>query len=210
MFAVALAWATRRMDRDEGTAREARGLGWVASGLALLATLRWAVQGLGGGFDPAAPGLPFLRAAFAEGALAAAVWGLLAGVRDRLTRLLAFGGLQATANLTLAVEAGLCVHALRPGTPFRPEGRGPAVAMSLGWSLAGAFPWRRGLALKGSPRRALLTAGYLWMGLASAKLLLFDLATASTPLRALAFLGVGAIGMAAHILARRAAPEDGA
>ena len=59
------------------------------------------------------------------------------------------------------------------------------------------------------PRRALLLAGYGWMGLASVKLLLSDLDRADAPLRALAFLGVGGIGMAAAILAnrqRKAAP----
>jgi hypothetical protein len=41
------------------------------------------------------------------------------------------------------------------------------------------------------------------MGLASCKLMVSDLAGADTPLRALAFLGVGGIGMAAAILANR-------
>ena len=45
--------------------------------------------------------------------------------------------------------------------------------------------------------------GYGWMGLASFKLIASDLDRADTPLRALAFLGVGGIGMAAAILANR-------
>ena len=45
--------------------------------------------------------------------------------------------------------------------------------------------------------------GYAWMGVASFKLVASDLDRADTPLRALAFLGVGGIGMAAAILANR-------
>ncbi|HEX9009080.1 MAG TPA: hypothetical protein VF804_01845, partial [Holophagaceae bacterium] len=60
----------------------------------------------------------------------------------------------------------------------------------------------------GEARRAWMGAGYAWMGVAAAKLLLSDLATADTPLRAVAFLGVGAIGMAAAVLARRSHPEE--
>jgi hypothetical protein len=41
------------------------------------------------------------------------------------------------------------------------------------------------------------------MGVASLKLIASDLDRADTPLRALAFLGVGGIGMAAAILANR-------
>jgi hypothetical protein len=48
-----------------------------------------------------------------------------------------------------------------------------------------------------------MAAGYAWMGVASFKLIASDLDRADTPLRALAFLGVGGIGMAAAILANR-------
>jgi uncharacterized membrane protein len=53
-----------------------------------------------------------------------------------------------------------------------------------------------------------MIAGYVWMGLASLKLIAADLANANTPLRALAFLGVGGIGMAAAILANRQHREE--
>jgi uncharacterized membrane protein len=66
----------------------------------------------------------------------------------------------------------------------------------------------RGLDQRDEARRALMMAGYVWMGLASLKLMVFDLDRATTPLRALAFLGVGGIGMAAAILANRARKRE--
>jgi len=75
--------------------------------------------------------------------------------------------------------------------------------MTLVWALSGAWQWMRGLGQRDEGGRALMIAGYAWMGLASFKLIVSDLDHADTPLRALAFLGVGAIGMAAAILANR-------
>jgi hypothetical protein len=75
--------------------------------------------------------------------------------------------------------------------------------MTLVWALSGAWQWMRGLGQQAQVRRAFMFAGYAWMGLASLKLIASDLDRADTPLRALAFLGVGAIGMAAAILANR-------
>jgi uncharacterized membrane protein len=75
--------------------------------------------------------------------------------------------------------------------------------MTLVWALSGAWQWMCGLGQRDGARRALMIAGYVWMGLASFKLIVADLAGADTPLRALAFLGVGGIGMAAAILANR-------
>jgi uncharacterized membrane protein len=80
--------------------------------------------------------------------------------------------------------------------------------MTLVWALSGAWQWMRGLGLRDEARRALMIAGYAWMGIASFKLIAADLDQADTPLRALAFLGVGAIGMAAAILANRKRPGE--
>jgi hypothetical protein len=207
-FAVALAWAAHR--RDGAGSEEAAALRWLALGVALLATGRWAFHGLDGAFEPWRAGLPFLRSAFAEGALAAAAWGLLVRDREGLARLLAFLALQVTANVTLAVEAARLVHWLQAPDPRQAvwaATRAASIALTLVWALSGAWQWMRGLGLEGAPRRALLGAGYAWMGIAALKLLLADLATADTPLRALAFLGVGAIGMTAATLARRHRPE---
>jgi uncharacterized membrane protein len=80
--------------------------------------------------------------------------------------------------------------------------------MTLVWALSGAVQWMLGLGRKDAARRPLMIAGYVWMGLASFKLIVADLDNASTPLRALAFLGVGGIGMVAAILANRKQPEE--
>jgi uncharacterized membrane protein len=66
----------------------------------------------------------------------------------------------------------------------------------------------RGLRRTDGSQKALRIAGYVWMGVASCKLIVADLDRADTPLRALAFLGVGGIGMAAAILANRRRQED--
>jgi len=207
-FALALAWAAHR--GGEAGSEEAAALRRLALGMALLATGRWAFHGLDGAFEPWRAGLPFLRAAFAEGVLAAAAWGLLVRDRDGLARLLAFLALQVTANVTLAVEAARLVHWLQAPDPQQvawTASRAASIALTLVWALSGAWQWMRGLSLEDGPRKALLGAGYAWMGIAALKLLLADLATADTPLRALAFLGVGAIGMTAATLARRHHPE---
>lgn len=207
-FALALAWAAHR--GDQTGSEEGAALRWLATSMALLATLRWAFHGLDGGFEPWRGGLPFFRAAFAEGILAAGAWSLLVRNREGLTRLLAFFALQATANVTLAVEAARLVHWLQVPDPNRvawAASRAASITLTLAWALSGAWQWMRGLGLDGAVRKALLAAGYAWMGIAALKLLLWDLASADTPLRALAFLGVGAIGMTAATLARRHHPE---
>jgi len=207
-FALALAWAAQRT--GEEVSEEAAGLRWLALGMALLASARWAFHGLDGAFDPAHAGLPFLRAAFAEGLLAALAWFLLT-CRGGRQGLLAFLALQVTANVTLAVEAARLVQWLQaPDARLVPWGssRAASITLTLVWALSGAWQWMRGLGHEGDARRALLAAGYAWMGIAALKLLLADLASADTPLRALAFLGVGAIGMTAAILARRHHPEE--
>ena len=208
VFALTLAWAARRAEVAGAPGASAHGLRWLALGLALLATLRWAVHGLDGAFDPWGLGAPFVRSLFAEGLLAAGAWALLLTLRDRRLRLVSFLALQVTANLTLALEAARLVRWLQA-----PEGgphgwsasRGPSITLTLIWALSGAWQWMQGLRRWEDGRKALRVAGYTWMGIAAAKLLLVDLATADTPLRALAFLGVGAIGMGAALLARKRA-----
>ncbi len=198
LFALLLAWAARRAEAADPPGPEARGLRAMALALALLASLRWLFHGLTGAFDPGSPGMPVLRAACAEGFLGAGAWALLAGRGGGRTRLPAFLALQVMANLSVAVEVAKGVQALSPA-------RGPAIAFTLVWALSGAAQWMAGLRREGSERRALLAAGYAWMGIAAAKLLLVDLAHADTPLRALVFLGAGGIGMGAALLARKRA-----
>ena len=208
-FALGLAWASLRAEEGD-FAEEAAALRWLAAGLALLTTLRWAFHGLDGYFAHGGAPAPFLNTAFAEGALAAAAWWMLTR-RGGALGLIAFLALEVTANVTLALEAARAVQWFQ--TP-RPLGWGPSraasIAMTLVWALSGAWQWMRGLGQREGARTALLAAGYGWMGIASIKLIAADLDHADTPLRALAFLGVGAIGMAAAILAQRHHPEGNA
>ena len=203
VFALGLAWASLKAE-DSDFAEEAMALRWLAAALALLTTLRWAFHGLDG-FYFRGGGLmtPFLNSAFAEGALAAAAWWMLTR-RGGPLGLISFLALEVTANVTLAFEAARLVQVLQ--TPVH-LGYGPSraasITMTLVWALSGAWQWMRGLGQRDEARRAFMIAGYAWMGLASLKLIASDLDQADTPLRALAFLGVGGIGMAAAILANR-------
>jgi len=203
VFALGLAWASLKAE-DSDFAEEATALRWLAAALALLTTLRWAFHGLDG-FYFRSGGLmtPFLNSAFAEGALAAAAWWLLTRRGGPLC-VISFLALEVTANVTLAFEAARLVQVLQ--TPVH-LGYGPSraasITMTLVWALSGAWQWMRGLGQRDEARRAFMIAGYAWMGLASLKLIASDLDQADTPLRALAFLGVGGIGMAAAILANR-------
>lgn len=206
VFALGLAWASRKAEAGEFE-QEATALRWLAAGMALLTTFRWAFHGLDSLFFRSGAPTPFLHSAFVEGALAAAAWFLLTR-RGGPLGVVSFLALEVTANVTLAFEAARLVQWLQSPAP---AGWGPSraasIAMTLVWALSGAWQWMRGLGERDAARRALLAAGYAWMGIASFKLIASDLDRADTPLRALAFLGVGAIGMAAAILAHRHHPE---
>jgi hypothetical protein len=202
VFALGLAGAS--LKAEEGAfSEEARALRWLAAAMALLTTLRWAFHSLDGfSFSGGAP-TPFLNAAFAEGALASAAWFLLAR-RGGPLGLIAFLALEVTANVTLAFEGARLVQWIqRPIHLGYGPSRTASVAMTLVWALSGAWQWMRGLGQHDEARRALMIAGYAWMGIASFKLIASDLDRADTPLRALAFLSVGGIGMAAAVLANR-------
>jgi len=206
-FALGLAWASLKAE-DSAFAEEAATLRWLAAALALATTLRWAFHGLDGLFFRSHTVTPFLNSAFAEGALAAGAWWLLAR-RGGPLGLISFMALQVTANVTLAFEAARVVQWFQGPTGLvHGPSRAASIAMTLVWALSGAWQWMRGLGQRDEARRALMIAGYAWMGLASFKLIASDLDRADTPLRALAFLGVGAIGMAAAILANRKRPGD--
>ena len=205
-FALGLAWASLQAEAS-AFAEEATALRWLAAALALLATLRWAFHGLEGIFSFGGAPTPFLNAAFAEGVLASVAWWMLTR-RGGPLGVLAFLALEVTANVTLAFEAARLVQWTQGAGP-RAYGfsRPASIAMTLVWALSGAWQWMRGLGQRDAARLAFLIAGYAWMGLASLKLIASDLDRADTPLRALAFLGVGGIGMAAAILANRKRPR---
>jgi hypothetical protein len=210
-FALGLAWASLKAEAS-AFAEEAAALRWLAAALALVTTLRWAFHG----FDSIAfhshTLTPFFNTVCAEGALAAVAWFLLTR-RGGALGVIAFLALEITANVTLAFEAARLVQWFQAPSHLGYVGyvgyerygpsRAASIAMTLVWALSGAWQWMRGLGQRDGARRALMVAGYVWMGVASFKLIVSDLAGADTPLRALAFLGVGGIGMAAAILANR-------
>ncbi|GLH73596.1 hypothetical protein GETHLI_20980 [Geothrix limicola] len=201
-FALGLAWVSLKAE-DSHFAEEASALRWLAAALALLTTLRWAFHGFDSFSFNDASLTPFLNASFAEGALASVAWWLLTRRSGPLS-LLSFLALELTANLSLAFEAARLVHHLQtPAHLGYGPSRAASITLTLVWALSGACQWMLGLGGRDAARRALMIAGYVWMGAASFKLIALDLDHADTPLRALAFLGVGGIGMAAAILANR-------
>ncbi|WP_243385025.1 DUF2339 domain-containing protein [Geothrix alkalitolerans] len=122
VFALGLAWASRKAEEGEFT-QEATALRWLAAGMALLTTLRWAFHGLDSLFFHGSGTVPFLHASFVEGALASAAWFLLTR-RGGPLGVVSFLALEVTANVTLAFEAARLVQWLQ--TPPRPPGAPPA------------------------------------------------------------------------------------
>jgi hypothetical protein len=201
LFSIGLAWSVGAAEeRPEWDEQSVRTLTWMAFGMAIAVTLRW----IGHGFDvwdfSYTPGsrlagmLPFFNSRFAEGLFAAVAWGLLAR-RQGFTRIFGFLGLEFVGGVTLAVEVA---HLIRwfGGSPHA-----ASVAITLIWAALGALQWLRGLSESDrSLRRALAGAGYTWLGIASLKLMSMDLDRADVPTKALAFLGVGAVIIAAALV----------
>jgi hypothetical protein len=209
VFAVSLAWAAVAAERRP-LVTEVQTLRRLAAALALLTTIRVLLHGFDG--EPLASSrfIPIVNSRFAEGALASIAWYLLALRRKGQLAVASFIGLEIVANLTVAAEAARIVDWLRPPLEFGAgSSRAASVVMTLVWALSGAAQWMRGLPQRTSLERGLLAWGYVWMAISGLKLIGADLDQADTPLRALAFLGVGAIGMAAAVLAsRRRASES--
>lgn len=234
-FALGLAWAAGKADTlAEWDAAERANLRRLAFGMALLASLRWAIaseslwNATSYGWSAASPA-PLLHAGCAAGLMAVGAWALLARTPGA-PGVLAFLAFEVMGPLVLALEAALLVRWLGEGP------RAASIALTLVFALAGVAQWLSGLRLGapmqgtgparpshgvhegdaegawrpgGPPRpglvgRALGVAGLVWMGLASAKLLVADMARADTALRTLAFLAVGALLMGAALLSQRA------
>jgi hypothetical protein len=202
LFALFLAWAVGEAEaRAEWDESEVRVLVWMALGMALVATLRWVahgvdVWGFGYGYGRAVL-TPFLNSRFAEGLLTALAWGLLAR-RAGFTRVLGILGFEIVGVLTLSLELAHLVSWMGGSH------RSASVVLTLCWAMIGAFQWLRSLSEEQPVlRTALAAAGYAWLGLASLKLISIDLEHADTPMRALAFLGVGTVILAAALVGNR-------
>ena len=225
-FALGLAWAAGRAEAlEEWEESEISSLRRLAFGMAVLAFIRWLVGSVDlwehtFSYYRAASGTPLLNGVFAEGLLVSAAWFMLAR-RKGVLGLLAFVALEITANLTLALEAARVVRAVQAsGLPAYSDyggyylaSRGASVAVTLVWTLSGALQWLRSFAMEDhNIRRALAVGGYVWLAIASLKLLSVDTSHANTGIRALAFLAVGGIFLGVAILANRMKrrPEEAA
>ncbi|MBL0211231.1 MAG: DUF2339 domain-containing protein [Holophagaceae bacterium] len=219
-FALGLAWAAGRAEgMEDWEESEIASLRRLAFGMAVLASIRWLV----GSVDVwehtfsyrysgnLASGMPVLNGVFAEGLLVSAAWLLMARRKGAMA-VLAFLALEFTANLTLALEAARIVHAVQAsGLPTYAdyggrylETRGASIAVTLVWALSGAMQWLRSFAAEDQGvRRALAVGGYVWLAIASLKLLGVDTSQASAGVRALAFLAVGGIFLTVALLANK-------
>jgi hypothetical protein len=191
--------------------------------MAVLASIRWFVGSVevwehAFSYYRASTETPVLNGVFTEGVLVSAAWLLMAR-RKGAMGVIAFIALEITANLTLALEAARIVHAVQSsglaasteyGRQYL-ETRGASVAVTLVWALSGALQWLRSFAAKDSgARRALAVGGYVWLAIASLKLLSVDTSHANFGMRALAFLAVGGIFLAVALLANymKRRPEE--
>lgn len=202
VFAVTLAWFSGTATRQRFVA-DAAMLRLLAAGMATLTTLQWSLNGTFG-FSVAGGGLPFANPSFAAGALAAAAWLLLVRVEHLPLAPFAFAAFEYAANLTAGFEGARTLQWLNPPLELSAgPSRAASIVITLVWAVSGAAQWMWGLPQQTRQQRAVILAGYAWMALSGFKLIASDLDRADTPLRALAFLGVGGIGMLAAILANR-------
>jgi hypothetical protein len=216
-FALLLALAVAKADDlPDWESEEKRNLTILAVGMASLASLRWLVVSVEAWehtrrrlhWDPSLPTpeapAPFFNSLFALGLLGSLAWGLMAR-RGGPLGALGFLGVQVLGVLTLASE--LAYAAVKAG--FEP--RTASIVVTLVWALAGAGQWLRSLSLEDrGPRLAFAIAGYAWLGLASFKLIVFDLASSDLALKAAVFLGVGLIFLAAALVGSRARRKEDA
>lgn len=199
LFALALAYASDKMEETpDWTEEERANLRRLALGLVILASLRWLFTlehtfGL-----PGAARTPFLNASFALAATATGAWLLLARRSDRLAAL-GFLAAQVMGNLGAAFE----IEALARQLGATPHSA--SVTLTVAFAVSGALQWLSSLRVAESQlRRGLTAAGYTWLAIASGKLIFVDLAQADLAARALAFLAVGGIFLAAALVGARA------
>ena len=201
VFALGCAWAASR-NASAQAGDERRAFTTLALGFATIASLHWLTPAhwfLSSYSDGAAEGanwLPFINPFFVEGLLATAAWALL--IRVKKIAPLAFFGGQIVGALLFSREIAGMVYLASEST------RAGSISSTLVFAFVGAAQWIASLRMEKSQRQSALTiAGYAWLGVAAVKLLVHDLADADTPLRAIVFLGVGAIFLAAAVLGHR-------
>jgi|GEM_PF-438387 len=213
VFALGLSWAAGHAERVVAwDAEETANLRRLAFGMAVLASLRVFISAV----DPwqavssttwwPLP-TPFLHESFAVGILTATAWGLQIrpGATGGFTGIVAFTALQLIATLTIALELALLGRTLSVSVD------GAAVIVTMVLALSGAVQWLVGLRRTDAVGKGLVLAGYAWLAIASFKLITSDLARADLAVRAVVFLVVGAIFLAAAVggsrIRRSAKPE---
>ncbi len=202
---LALCFAVAATLAEEGEGPKPLHLQLLALGFAMLASLRW----IAADWDLWGDVLlhdgiwtPFFNAAFATGLLATFAWALLA--RKGALRILGFLGAEGMAHLVLPLEIAYAFH--RGGASWHEAD----LAFTFFWALSGAAHWLLGLKREGAEGKALLIAGYVWLGFAAFKLIVVDLSGAGMGWRALAFLLVGAIFLGVALLGQRLRAKESA
>jgi len=200
LFALGLAWAVGYTEQHPDWGEEdVFAMRLLAIGMALLATGTWCFHLADSYvFESAHASLPFANRHFLEGLLAALAWLLMIRDSVRASKLLGFLGVQIVGAVTLACELAQLVRYAGGSN------RAAAIVVTVVWTLLGAGQWLRSLTLEAEDsRRAIAIAGYVWLAVASFKLIVLDLASVDTLLRALAFLAVGAVFLAAALIANQ-------
>ncbi|MCF3648845.1 DUF2339 domain-containing protein [Synoicihabitans lomoniglobus] len=147
---------------------------------------------------------PFLNTTWLGGVIVAAAWWQLGGAsQDPSARRVGWFIAQVIFVHGLAMEwVGRQSAHLWPDMPMA------ALLGTLTYALAGLGQWYAGVRTSDASRaRPLRIAGYVWLGLAVAKLFFIDLDRASTESRAIAALILGGLFIAAALLVDRLRPE---
>jgi uncharacterized membrane protein len=170
---------------------------WLAAGIAAVsASVRWMIV-IDVGLKTALT--PLLNPDFAGAVLTAAAWAVLALSRTGTLRY----ACAAAAELVLVNAIAFEWMGRRPVVEWDTFSIATLLA-TLTYALAGIGQWYAGMHHANNPLgRPLRIAGYAWLTLAALKLLLGDLAHASTEWKAVATLGIGALLIVAALLANR-------
>ncbi|HEY0966474.1 MAG TPA: DUF2339 domain-containing protein [Opitutaceae bacterium] len=170
---------------------------WLAAAIAAVsASVRWMIV-VDIGLSPGT--LPLLNPDFVGAVLTAGAWTVLALTRTGTLRY----GSAAAAQLILVNALAFEWMGRRPVTEWDTFSIATLLA-TLTYALAGIGQWYAGMHRAQTPLgRPLRIAGYVWLAVAALKLLLGDLAHASTEWKAVATLGIGALLIVAALLANR-------
>jgi uncharacterized membrane protein len=195
---AAAAWAGARSGRPEAGALQI-----VTALAATLATVGWMFTV----FDQPTSGAAVFNREFVSGVSLALSWSLLSQIPGPF-RMVSFCVMQFVAVNNVAWELARCVPPVEVGGLRLALGQ---LLATLVYAVTGAAAWFRGVARRSDSGLAAAArmCGYAWLGWATLKLLVRDLAGTELLFRALAALGVGAVFLGTALLASRRANRDG-